>query len=239
MISLKCRASCLVGGEAPPRLFRVILDALPGRHKWIAAFLDAVETQIVSGAMIAANRRTLLLNHPDRSIRDRATALFSDAASKPRHEVINRYRPILSLPGDQRRGKQVFERSCTPCHRFGGQGNDVGPNLSAYGQASTSSEKLLISILDPNREVSPEYVGYDITLKDGRVLTGVIAAQTPNSVTLKQAGNNGQGTILLRNNIEEMTSSALSLMPEGFEDGITLEEMADLLAFLLAIREGI
>jgi hypothetical protein len=63
--------------------------------------------------------------------------------------------------------------------------------------------------------------------------------QTPNSVTLKQVGSEGPGIVILRNNIEEMTSSAVSLMPEGFEESIQLEEMADLLAFLLAIREGI
>ena len=95
----------------------------------------------------------------------------------------------------------------------------------------------MVSILDPNREVSPEYVAYNVTLKDGSVLTGIIATQTPNSITLKQAGN--EGTVILRNNIEEMTSSEVSLMPEGFEESINLEQMADLLAFLLAIRDGI
>ncbi len=70
-------------------------------------------------------------------------------------------------------------------------------------------------------------------------LTGIIATQTPNSITLKQAGNEGPGIVTLRNNIKEMTSSAVSLMPEGFEESIKLEEMADLLAFLLAIRDWI
>ena len=95
----------------------------------------------------------------------------------------------------------------------------------------------MISILDPNREVAPDYVGYVVELNDGRTLTGIIAAQTPNSITLKQAGSGGE--VILRSDIKEMKSSSLSLMPEGFEQSIKPEEMADLLAFLMAIRGGI
>jgi len=188
--------------------------------------------------MIGSTRRTLLLKNPDPSIRDRATALFGGAAAAPRNEVIDKYRQSLSLPGQRDRGQQVFERVCVACHRFRDRGSDIGPNLSAYGQPSTSSEKLLISVLDPNRDVSPEYIGYGVLLRDGRVLTGILAAQTPNSITLKQPGNSAD-TVILRKDIEEMTSSNLSLMPEGLEQSIKPEDMADLLAFLLAIREGI
>jgi putative membrane-bound dehydrogenase-like protein len=224
--------------SSPPAVQGEMADALLARSEWIGPFLDAVKTQKVSAAMIGATRRALLLKHADRSVRDRATALFGDVASTPRNEVIARYRTALSSAGDWRRGQQVFERICVACHRFGDKGNDIGPNLSAYGQPSTSSEKLLSNILDPNREVSPEYIGYDVTLKDGRVLAGIVATQTPTSITLKQPGNS-MGTIILRNNIEEVTSNNLSLMPEGLEQSINIEDMADLLAFLLAIRGGI
>jgi putative heme-binding domain-containing protein len=214
-------------------------DVLLARNEWIGPFLDAVKAQKVSAAMIGPARRTSLMKNPDQSIRDHATALFGDTVSAPRNEVINKYRAALSLPGHRDRGQQVFERICLACHRFGDKGSDIGPNLSAYGQPASSSEKLLINILDPNREVAPDYVGYDVTLKDGRVLTGIIGTQTPNSVTLKQPGTGGSGIVILRNNIEEMRSNNLSLMPEGLEQSISVEEMADLLAFLTAIRGGI
>jgi putative heme-binding domain-containing protein len=221
----------------PPAVQTEIADSLLARKEWISAFLEAVKTQTVPAAMIGAARRNALLNHSDMSIRDRAKALFNESISKSRDEVVNRYKSVLSLSGDRARGQQVFERACVTCHRFAGKGNEVGPNLSAYGQASTSAEKLLISILDPNREVAPDYVGYVVELNDGRTLTGIIAAQTPNSITLKQAGTAGE--IILRSDIKEMRSSSLSLMPEGFEESIKPEEMADLLAFLMAIRGGI
>jgi putative heme-binding domain-containing protein len=188
--------------------------------------------------MIWASRRSLLLNHPDRSTRDRAKALFGDAVSKSRNEVIQRYKAALSLTGDLGRGHQVFERVCAACHRIRDKGNDIGPNLSSYGQPSTSPQSLLTDILDPNRQVSPEYVSYVVVLNDGRVLSGILATQTPNSVTLKRE-KDGDGMVILRNNIEEMKSSGKSLMPEGLEQNVSVEEMADLLSFLMAIRKQI
>jgi putative membrane-bound dehydrogenase-like protein len=224
--------------NSPPAVQTEIVNVLLARDEWIGPFLDAAQAQEISAAIIGSTRRSSLLKNPDLSIRDRATALFGDAAAAPRNEVIDRYKQSLSLPGRHERGQQVFERVCVACHRFRDMGNDIGPHLSAYGQPATSSEKLLISILDPNRDVSPEYIGYGVSLTDGRVLTGIVAAQTPNSITLKQPGNSAD-TVILRKEIEEMTSSNLSLMPEGLEQSIKPEEMADLLAFLLAIRGGI
>ena len=81
-------------------------------------------------------------------------------------------------------------------------------------------------------------MAYVVELNDGRSLTGLIETQTPSSITLKQAGDGG-GIVILRSEIKEMKSSSLSLMPEGFEESIKPAEMADLLAFLMAIRGGI
>jgi putative heme-binding domain-containing protein len=90
---------------------------------------------------------------------------------------------------------------------------------------------VLIHILDPNREVSPNYLEYTVVLKDGRLLTGIIAAETDASVTLRRA-QGGEDTVF-REEIEEIVSGGKSLMPEGVEQKIAKQEMADLIAFLL------
>ena len=92
-------------------------------------------------------------------------------------------------------------------------------------------EEVLLHILDPNREVSPSYVEYVVALTDGRVVRGVIAAETPASLTLRRA--EGASDTILRQNIEEMSNIGLSLMPEGLEKNIPPQDMADLLRFLL------
>jgi putative heme-binding domain-containing protein len=93
-------------------------------------------------------------------------------------------------------------------------------------------ESLLTHILDPNLYVLPNYVQYVVTDKKGRTYTGLIASQTATSITLKRE-NDATDTIL-RSEIEEMTSTGRSLMPEGLEKSISKQEMADLLAFLAA-----
>ena len=86
-----------------------------------------------------------------------------------------------------------------------------------------------MAILDPNRAVEARYVNYLAETKDGRELSGIIAAETANNITLRSA--NGE-EILLRSDLVQLTSSGLSLMPEGFEQALSLEAMADLIAHL-------
>jgi putative heme-binding domain-containing protein len=94
----------------------------------------------------------------------------------------------------------------------------------------------LTSILDPNREVSPNYLEYIVTTHDGRTTSGVIVAETVTGVTLRRAG--GAEETVLRRDIEEMAGTNRSLMPEGLEQSVSVQEMADLLAFLLGKRPG-
>ena len=92
-----------------------------------------------------------------------------------------------------------------------------------------------MNILDPNREVSPEFLEYTVALDDGRVVTGLVAAETPSGVTLR--GREGVEQTILRRNVAEIASTGKSLMPEGLEKTVTPQEMADLIAFLLKIQD--
>ena len=90
---------------------------------------------------------------------------------------------------------------------------------------------MLGSILDPNREVAPNFLSYTLETKDGRTLDGIIAEESAASLTLKRA--EGVTETVLRRDIAQLSGSGLSLMPEGLESAITVEQMADLIAFLL------
>ena len=109
---------------------------------------------------------------------------------------------------------------------------DVGPNLATV--ATRTSEDLLVHILDPNREVAPSFVSYSVATTDGRVLTGLIAEETANSVTLKRA--EGATDVVPRNRIDSIASSGTSLMPEGLETGLTPQDFADLIAYVRSIQ---
>ncbi|MCA9042163.1 MAG: c-type cytochrome, partial [Planctomycetaceae bacterium] len=150
-------------------------------------------------------------------------------APSPRNEVIAEYQSALKLSGNIERGEKVFRKSCTSCHKLGDQGHDVGFNLATIKNRTPS--EVLIHILDPNREVSPNFMNYIVVTDNGRTAIGIIAAETASSITLRRA--EGKEETILRQNIGEITSSGQSLMPEGLEKDITPQQMADLITFLL------
>ena len=84
----------------------------------------------------------------------------------------------------------------------------------------------------------PNYIGYTVLTTDGQVLNGILASETATSITIKQI--EGKSTTLLRNDIEEIRSTGVSLMPEGLEKNVSPQQMADLIAFLKQwrYREG-
>ncbi len=211
-----------------PEVRDEVLQALLGREQRTLALLHAAERGQVSLAATDASRHELLLRHRNEEIRVLAQKLFADSTRKDRAAVIENYRPALQLDGDSKRGRVVFERTCTTCHALNGKGNSVGPDLAS--SSARDPEALLVNILDPSRYVLPNYVQYTVEDKQGRIFSGLIASQTATSITLKAA--QGVTETILRSEIKEMQSSGLSLMPEGLEAAINRQEMADLLVFL-------
>jgi putative membrane-bound dehydrogenase-like protein len=214
---------------ATPALRGEIIEALLGRADRIPRLLTALEQGVVGGAQVPPSRRGQLMRHADPAIRDRAKALFASDAVSPRGEVIAQYQAALQGTPSPDRGAKVFERECASCHRVGGKGATVGPNLETIRHHTP--QQVLANILDPNREVTPAYLEYSVSLQDGRVANGLIATETPTSLTLKRP-NDVQETIL-REAIAELNSTGVSLMPEGLEKKITPDEMRDLLGWLL------
>jgi putative membrane-bound dehydrogenase-like protein len=217
-------------GHAPAQRERV-LDVLLGREEWLPALLEAIERKEVLAAEINAVRRQRLLTHRSADVQKRAAKLFADAVNADRQKVLDAYQSVLALSGDAKRGAEVFRKQCAACHQLGGVGNAVGPDLASLGDKSPQA--LVIAVLDPNRAVEARYVGYTATTKSGRVFTGVLVSETGNSVTL--AGADGKTNTILRNDLDELTSSGKSAMPEGLEKEIKPEDLADLIAHVRSV----
>ena len=98
------------------------------------------------------------------------------------------------------------------------------------GIAGRAPEALLVDVLDPNREVAPDYVAVSLATTRGQVLSGLLAEETATTLKLRRA--EGVEDAILRSEIDELRSTGRSLMPEGLEQSISLQEMADLIAFL-------
>ena len=133
--------------------------------------------------------------------------------------------------GNWARGRRVFfsqEASCSRCHTFNGEGGKIGPDLSNLPQRDYHS--VLRDIVEPSLAINPDYITQVVALKDGRVFTGVVRTQGESLAIGDAAGN---VTVVKRDQIEELTSSPLSIMPEGLPKQLGPEKMRDLLTFLL------
>jgi putative heme-binding domain-containing protein len=211
-----------------PRLKSQATDVLLSRPNWTLALLAALENGQLSAGDLDPVRLKLLAEHRDMAIRARAAKLLAGTQLSKRADVVAAYRGALEMKGDAERGKQLFAKTCAACHKVQGVGQDIGPNLAAM--KARGAEAILLNVLDPNREVNPQYLNYALLTTDGRQLTGLISAETATSVTLKRA-DNATDTVL-RIDIEQLKSSGMSLMPEGLEKQIDPAAMADLLEFL-------
>src|SRR5262249_26721182 len=134
-------------------------------------------------------------------------------------------------PGDPARGKAVFAKNCAVCHTLFGEGGKVGPDLTTADRKNKGY--MLTNIVDPSVYIRQEFVSYNVTLQDGRKLAGLVGEATPESVTLLNVVNNEvQKSKVARADIDEMTASPVSLMPEKILDSLSYAEIKDLFLYL-------
>jgi putative membrane-bound dehydrogenase-like protein len=139
--------------------------------------------------------------------------------------------------GDAAVGRRVFFHAngagCFKCHTVDGRGGRVGPDLSTIGR-SHNREKLLASIVDPGKEIAPQYVAWAFETTDGKVLTGMIVHENEGKTIIGDA--EGKLTELKTIDIVQRVPQAKSVMPEKLPDLMTLQEFRDLLAFLESLK---
>jgi putative heme-binding domain-containing protein len=215
---------------ASPALRGRLLDALMNRPTWRGILLDAVEKGTIPANQFDAARRQQLANASDKATRDRAAKVFAGGSNADRQKVIDDYTSALSLAGDKTRGKVVFAKSCAACHVLDGVGHAVGPDLATL--ANKSPLYLLSEVFDPSRNLDSRFAEYRATLKDGRVVTGLLAAETATGITLR--GQQAKDETILRGDVETLLGTAKSLMPEGLEKDVSKQDAADLIAYLTA-----
>jgi putative membrane-bound dehydrogenase-like protein len=213
-----------------PALKGQILELLLSRVSWQRQLIELIEKKTIPGGEVDAARRQRLLAHSDTQIRARAVKVFDGAISPDRKKVLDAYQQAATQTGDTRRGQAVFAKSCSVCHRLADTGHAVGPDLQSL--ANKTPLYLLTEVLDPNRNVDTRYLAYVAVTRAGRSFTGLLASESATSITLRT--QEGKEQVLLRSELDDLRSTGKSLMPEGLEKELTKEDMADLIAYLIA-----
>jgi putative heme-binding domain-containing protein len=203
------------------------VGALLAKKERVPALLNAIEGGQVEQAAVDVGSRSRLLESTETEIANRARKLFG-AGGGDRAKVIAQFRDVLNMQGDEERGKLAFGEHCGRCHTPRRQGGRVGPDLS--GINNKTKEELLEAILNPSQAIESRYVNYVVTTKDGRMYDGVLAGETPGSITLR--GGAEEDVTLLRPAITEIRASSISLMPEDLENGMSKQALADIIAYL-------
>jgi putative heme-binding domain-containing protein len=129
-------------------------------------------------------------------------------------------------------GREVFKRACASCHRLDREGFAVGPDL--FDIRNQPKESILLHIIIPEQEIAANFTAYTCETRDGRTITGLLVADTPAGVTLRQA--QGVEESVTRGNIVSLAASKVSFMPQELEKAMTKQELADLLAWLKGER---
>jgi putative heme-binding domain-containing protein len=213
---------------------RIITD--PDSHLKTPANALPVAKLIGTGEMEAANRDEVLAaaaKLPPGPVRDLFEGYLPPDPKGRKLGSSPRPASILRLTGDPKRGEGVFfakELKCAECHKVGDKGASLGPDLTAIGKTRNRAE-LLESLLEPSRRIEPQFTPYLVRTADGRTVTGLVVKRDEKGIVLRDAQN--KEIVLKADDVEAVQSSRVSLMPDGLVAGLTPQEAADLLEFLV------
>jgi putative membrane-bound dehydrogenase-like protein len=207
------------------------LRALSDQHADVKAFLGEQRAELAPTGGLAALEKRELADQVD-------LALHSRVDSRTRPANADEWLNSLPTSGDRNAGSRVFFHSnsagCYRCHTVNGRGGRVGPDLSTIAR-TMDRKKLAQSIVEPSREVAPQFVTWTLVTKEGKVHTGLILSESRDGkIVLGDA--EGKALELSADDIEQRSPQKISLMPEKLVDQLSVGEFRDLLAFLESLK---
>ena len=210
-----------------PSVREVAMKGLMSSKVTMEMVINALQEDKIDVSSLAWHYQVRLMNNDDDGIRDKARKLLASGGDPV--AVVEQYKPVLTLPGNRINGAKVFENTCATCHQIGGKdGKSFGPDLATI--RNRDKQFILADILDPNRSIADGFELWELELDNGENPMGIIASETASALTLKDAA--GNETTISRDRIKSLKASPTSAMPAGLHNGLTTEQMADLLVFL-------
>lgn len=214
----------------PQKVRYELINTLRSRRPWAKTLLEAVGNKTVDRSEMHNNVALAIRQFKDKDLNDLLDKYYGAFRDTPPdvEAVLARLRKeVPAKLGNAENGKAVFAKHCLQCHKFDGQGHDVGPNLDG---AERSREYLLVNIVDPNRVVGTPYFIRTIVLKNGKIITGILAEEDSTTIRLKR--ENAVIEVIVKADIEDQSTSTKSLMPEGLPNNMTIQELRDLIRYL-------
>jgi putative membrane-bound dehydrogenase-like protein len=208
---------------------------LAGRPEWAALLLDAVDRAVVKAREVSPDVVQLMLEHRDAALDVRIRRHWPRIVDAPgvadlAAETTRIKRALAGGTGTVAAGEVTWTTRCGACHTLFGTGGTIGPDLTGYERQNV--DFWIPAIVAPGLEIREGYEHFVANLVGGRVVAGVLADQTPRTVTLRDP--DGQTHVLDRAQIERLEGSPVSPMPPGLLDGLSDGQLRDLFAYLMS-----
>lgn len=218
--------------DLPAEIRPTLVERSTQRPATSLMLLELVEQQKIAKDLFNTNLLQRLEQSGDPQVSEKLRAIWG-TIRMGNHEdrlkaIESTTKTLRELNGNVDNGWVVYQRVCGQCHVLHERGYEVGPALTTNGRGSFS--QLLSNVLDPSLVIGNAYQAYTVLTTDGRVITGLLAEDSPDKLVLKIQG--GKLESIPRDEIEEAKVSSKSLMPEGLETQMTAQEIADLFSLL-------
>lgn len=211
-----------------------VIATLTSRASFAAELLQAVADHKIERHNITAFDARQIHNLGDPKLDELLIKVWGEyhntSAEKQRQMAIWKAKltPQTLKSAEMQHGHQLFLKTCSVCHRLYGEGAFIGPDLTGSGRSDL--DYLLERLLDPSAVVSASYKISVVEMKDNRVLSGIIGQQNDRTLTIQTAT---EKVTVQRSEIQSITSSRLSMMPEGLLGSLTENDVRDLVAYLM------
>ncbi len=214
-----------------------VLNTLAARTVFALPLLDAVAAKQVPRQDITAfTARQMIALSPE--VAKRVRVVWGDVrrSTEQRKAAIARYQAMLPekviAQADLSNGRWVYSKTCQQCHRLFDQGHSIGPDLTGSDRANLYY--ILENLIDPSAVIGYDYRLTQFALFDGRLVAGIIVAESDRSVTVQTAT---EKLLLPKEDIEERKQLPISMMPEGQIEQMSVTELRDLIAYLRSPRQ--
>jgi putative heme-binding domain-containing protein len=219
-------------GDLKPKAIELLTE----RPEWARQLLAAVGRKELSPDVLNVNQVRRLLASRDPELVKQVKAHWGtlrDGRNPEREQVVAHMRKLLQgKRGNPAAGLKVFRNLCAQCHKIYGEGVEVGPDLTSNGRGSF--EQLLSNVFDPSLVIGAGYQATTVVTTSGQLFTGLLVEDSPRRVVLKTQG--GKLEAVPRAEVESVTVSKVSMMPEQLEKQLRPQEIIDLFAFLTLDR---
>jgi len=209
------------------------LSTMASRLTYAVELIAAIDKKTIDSKLLTAEVVRQLRAHNDTNINRELDRLWgiSRSSTQAKLDEIEKYKRILGKgngePNNLSNGRVVFNRFCASCHKFYGQGGEIGPDIT--GADRKNLHYILSNIIDPNAEIPSDYRTSIIRMKDNRILFGVVRSREINTIKLVTSS---EVLFLPKRDILKIDSQNFSIMPEGLIRFFNDQELRDLISYL-------